>query len=201
MLVLVALRLCKYSGRLGFSVTRTSARTVRKYRTLSTSQSSHIPIGANPSLECVVPSASPSCSCTCSNGILFNQTLTATPPTGSSTHPDTCQADKDQCLQREQQLSAQITDAQQARKECEEKSTTEMNGAQQKYLEREQDLLAQLNEAQQANVNCQQKALTDLNDAKEAHTKREKELSAQLTQCQKNVFTYDGCYVIVRAGY
>ncbi|KAH6843570.1 hypothetical protein B0T12DRAFT_334793, partial [Alternaria alternata] len=58
--------------------------------------------GVKPSFECTDNSAQPSCNCacTCSNGLLFNRTLSAGPTSGSLPGSDTCNTDRDECLQR-----------------------------------------------------------------------------------------------------
>ncbi|EUC29303.1 hypothetical protein COCVIDRAFT_50819, partial [Bipolaris victoriae FI3] len=64
--------------------------------------------GAKPTPNCVHPSEKPTCACTCSNGITFNQPLSPNPPTYPS--DEACQKAKADCLLREQQLNAQLTE-------------------------------------------------------------------------------------------
>ncbi|EUC40161.1 hypothetical protein COCMIDRAFT_44244, partial [Bipolaris oryzae ATCC 44560] len=64
--------------------------------------------GVKPTPNCVDSSEKPTCACTCSNGITFNQPLSLNPPTCPS--DEVCQKAKDDCLLREQQLSAQLTE-------------------------------------------------------------------------------------------
>jgi len=68
-------------------------------------------LGVKPSIDCTDPSSeSPNCSCTCTNGITFNQTLSSTFPTDTISGPsiDECQADKTQCLTQNDELKAQL---------------------------------------------------------------------------------------------
>ncbi|KAH6875025.1 hypothetical protein BKA58DRAFT_379094 [Alternaria rosae] len=67
--------------------------------------------GVKPSVDCTDPSSeSPNCSCTCTNGITFNQSLSSTFPTDTISGPsiDECQADKTQCLSQKDELKAQL---------------------------------------------------------------------------------------------
>ncbi|OWY46760.1 WSC-like protein [Alternaria alternata] len=90
--------------------------------------------GAKPSVVCNDASDKHNCSCTCTNGIKFDQPLdpfsSATNGGGSQVaHDAECKADKDFCLEREQQLMTKIT---------------ELTDSEQKHVTREQELLDQL---------------------------------------------------------
>ncbi|CAN9174240.1 unnamed protein product [Alternaria alternata] len=90
--------------------------------------------GAKPSVVCNDASDKHNCSCTCTNGIKFDQPLdpfSSATNGGSSQVADNaeCKADKDFCLEREQQLMTKIT---------------ELTDSEQKHVTREQELLDQL---------------------------------------------------------
>ncbi|CAN9331401.1 unnamed protein product [Alternaria alternata] len=89
--------------------------------------------GVKPSIICNDASEKHNCSCTCTNGIKFDQPLdpfSATASGDSGTGHDTeCLAAKNFCLEREQQLMVQVAD---------------LTDGQQKSLKREQELLEQL---------------------------------------------------------
>ncbi|EUC40137.1 hypothetical protein COCMIDRAFT_60758, partial [Bipolaris oryzae ATCC 44560] len=62
--------------------------------------------GATPSLECVDPLARPTCSCSCTNGVIFNQILPMSPQ--KDTNCDSCELEKKKCFDREQECRAEI---------------------------------------------------------------------------------------------
>ncbi|EMD97614.1 hypothetical protein COCHEDRAFT_1019003, partial [Bipolaris maydis C5] len=64
--------------------------------------------GATPSLECVDPLAKPTCSCSCTNGVIFNQTLSVSPQKDNNC--DSCELEKEKCFDREQGCRAEIQD-------------------------------------------------------------------------------------------
>ncbi|RYN19465.1 hypothetical protein AA0113_g11421 [Alternaria arborescens] len=73
--------------------------------------------GVKPSIACVDPAtAHDTCSCTCTNGIKFDQPLdpfssTANGSSGSGPENNSaCQADKDRLIERQQELMAQVTE-------------------------------------------------------------------------------------------
>jgi len=74
-------------------------------------RSLHHELGVKPSVTCTDPlSGQPNCSCTCTNGITFHQTLPSTFETDSISCPsnDDCQAEKTQCLVHNDELKAQL---------------------------------------------------------------------------------------------
>ena len=102
-----------------------------------------------PSITCADCSLEkPTCSCTCTKGIIFNQPLPLTSLNGSSTPPDSCQAEKQQWLECERQLSADISQANQDLLDREQELTATLNVKQQELLTREQELAAQMTEKQ-----------------------------------------------------
>ncbi|EMD96715.1 hypothetical protein COCC4DRAFT_89997, partial [Bipolaris maydis ATCC 48331] len=92
---------------------------------------------AEPSIECVDPSKQSQCTCTCTNGIVFSQTLSL----DASTIPSdgTCQADRDRCLKRQQQLNTEIEEE---REQC----AAQLNEATQTHIQREKELLEKQHE-------------------------------------------------------
>ncbi|RAR06708.1 WSC-domain-containing protein [Stemphylium lycopersici] len=113
--------------------------------------------GVKPSITCTdSASEKPTCSCTCTNGIIFDQLLPATPLDGSSTAPDSCQAEKQEWLEREQQLSADLIQAKQELTR-EKELAAEMSEKQQQHLKREQELSTQLSTCN-AKPSCNTKA-------------------------------------------
>jgi len=100
---------------------------------LSICSSLHYKPGVKPSVTCTDPlSGQPNCSCTCTNGIAFNQTLPSTYQTDPISCPsnDDCQADKTQCLSHNDELKAQL------------------DKQKQEYILREQDLKMELQKFQ-----------------------------------------------------
>ncbi|KNG50492.1 hypothetical protein TW65_02167 [Stemphylium lycopersici] len=90
--------------------------------------------GVKPSITCTdSASEKPTCSCTCTNGIIFDQLLPATSMDGSSTAPDSCQAEKQEWLEREQQLIADLNQA-----------NDKLTRKEQEHLQREQQLSTEL---------------------------------------------------------
>ncbi|CAN9264226.1 unnamed protein product [Alternaria alternata] len=94
-------------------------------------------ICAKPSVVCNDASDKHNCSCTCTNGIKFEQPLDPFSSSSSATNGGSsqavdnaeCNADKEFCLEREQQLMAKITG---------------LTDSEQKHVTREQELLDQL---------------------------------------------------------
>jgi len=85
--------------------------------------------GVKPSIDCTDPSSeSPNCSCTCTNGITFNQTLSSTFPTDTISGPsiDECQEDKTECLTQQDELRAQLDKQQQEHLLREQELKTEL---------------------------------------------------------------------------
>jgi len=74
-------------------------------------------LGVKPSITCTHPSLHEhSCSCTCTNGLRFEQSLpSSVQPGGSSNNSslDACQAANDECLVREQGLATQLAEKEQ----------------------------------------------------------------------------------------
>lgn len=129
----------------------------------------------------------PNCSCTCTNGITFDQALD---PFSSSTNgtPDdsVCQADKTECFERERQLKIE---------------NASLIKAQQDQDERERQLMienASLTKAQQDHTGREQ-ALMDMNalltKGEQDIAAREQALLKQLATYQnKPTYTYQGCF-------
>ncbi|KAJ5023574.1 WSC domain-containing protein [Bipolaris maydis] len=119
--------------------------------------------GATPSLECVPQSSEANCDCTCSNGIHFNQPLSF----GSSGNPipDGCQAEKEECLLREQQLANDFNLLKESYMRKEEEHKIEMDKLKDSFLLKEQQYL-----------------------------ETERDLRNQVATCQSNTWGYEGCY-------
>jgi hypothetical protein len=67
-------------------------------------------IGVKPSITCTDPSSdAPNCSCTCTNGIIFDQPLLPAFGGGPNIALKVCEADKDKLLAREQEVTAELT--------------------------------------------------------------------------------------------
>jgi len=67
-------------------------------------------LGVKPSITCTDPSSdAPNCSCTCTNGITFDQPLLPALGDGPKIALENCQADKDKLLAREQEVTAELT--------------------------------------------------------------------------------------------
>lgn len=62
-----------------------------------------------PSITCTDPSSdAPNCSCTCTNGITFDQPLLPALEDGPNIALENCQTDKDTLLAREQEVTAEL---------------------------------------------------------------------------------------------
>ncbi|RYN19463.1 hypothetical protein AA0113_g11423 [Alternaria arborescens] len=106
--------------------------------------------GAKPSVVCNDASDKHNCSCTCTNGIKFDQPLdpfsSATNGGSSQVIDDAkCKADKEFCLEHEKQLMDQVTG---------------LKESEQKHVQREQELLEQLS-AYQKKIYTYQGCFTD----------------------------------------
>jgi hypothetical protein len=99
----------------------------KKTRNQCTKTSLYDTTGATPAVTCVDPLTLPTCSCTCPNGIKFNQTLTYS---GADNFDGSCQTDKSECLQRTKDLEYKLNEATKA------------------YLAQEQDLLKRLHKCE-----------------------------------------------------
>lgn len=161
----------------------------------------NVTIGATPSVECVDTTTKPSCDCTCTNGIRFNQTL-STDEQGSASC-GTCDAEKEQCLvqlainaglatAREQQLKTEFENA--SARETQLKTDLENAAAREQQLKtdfdtasaREQSLKAALDLA----FSREQQLKTDLDlaSARSQHLATTLETSQQT--CQTNEQTH-----------
>ena len=136
------------------------------------------------------PSVPPSCSCSCSNGITFNQTLPANLVGGSQVSPDTCQVDKDQCLQRENNckdsLAAQTELANQLKTNLDDEErahATKLENLKKQCDAQEQAHTAGLTELEKELETTKQK----LDVARNNHTGYDEEWN-------QKPFTYLGCY-------
>jgi hypothetical protein len=150
-----------------------SVRTASKANARNTSQSLHKRTGMRPSIACTDPSSNNhNCSCTCTNGIVFEQPLPSPSQADGSNGPSLvdCQAGKNECLVREQGLVAELKERQQEHLKRERE-----------WLAREQGLIAEVEERQQK------------------HLERENELSIKLKQFSPLPFEYQGCFA--RTGF
>ena len=143
-----------------------------------------------PSVQCMDPSVPPTCSCSCSNGITFTQTLSATLAGGSQPSPDTCQADNEQCLQRENnckdslaaqtaladQLKTNLDDEEHAHATKLENQKNQCDVQEQAHTARQTELEKQLETTKQ-----------QLDVARSTHTGYGEEWN-------RKPFTYLGCY-------
>ncbi|KAJ6270732.1 hypothetical protein PSV08DRAFT_409781 [Bipolaris maydis] len=76
-------------------------------------------LGATPSFACTDPLADkPNCSCTCTNGITFDQPLSLDSQNCPGTPAYDCQVEKDECARQEQVLKDEITKKTQEYNEC-----------------------------------------------------------------------------------
>ncbi|KAH7564038.1 hypothetical protein BM1_01085 [Bipolaris maydis] len=129
--------------------------------------------GAIPSVSCASPSDVPDCSCTCTNGITFNQALSI-PGSGPGASPE-CQSEKEACLLREQELATNLV--------------------------REQETVAHLSE-QTRSCNAREETLTNQLNAANAELvikqQQQAKYDAMLAEENKRrarAFRYQGCYV------
>ncbi|EMD67463.1 hypothetical protein COCSADRAFT_34263 [Bipolaris sorokiniana ND90Pr] len=179
--------------------------------------------GATPAATCTDPSNVPTCSCSCSNGVMYNESLSAHTSRNPNPFPDTCQAEKDNCLEREKTLTAQVTEAQEKRTECEATSLADRQKAELDALQQDQKCKVELSNKdveisqckQQSNndinaansackaqlsskdieiTQCKQKSTNDLNAANNACNAKETQLNAKFSDYQKNNYRYVGCY-------
>lgn len=91
-------------------------------------------IGVKPLITCTDPSLQEhSCSCTCTNGISFDQPVPLASQNNSGTNADGCEPEREQWLEREQQLIAEISQKQK-----------ELLDREQEFLKREEDLTDKL---------------------------------------------------------
>ncbi|XP_014551118.1 hypothetical protein COCVIDRAFT_113710, partial [Bipolaris victoriae FI3] len=82
-----------------------------------------------PSVTCTDPALNnDTCSCTCTNGIIFNQPVTSPSQNngGNDASLDTCQAEKDQYMEREREAMDKLNEAEQAHLKCQEGQGAEL---------------------------------------------------------------------------
>ncbi|EUC50956.1 hypothetical protein COCMIDRAFT_21667 [Bipolaris oryzae ATCC 44560] len=85
--------------------------------------------GMKPSVTCADPSLNnDTCSCTCTNGIMFNQPVPSPDQSsgGNDASLDICQAEKDQYMEREREAMAKLHEAELAHTSCQEGQTVEL---------------------------------------------------------------------------
>ncbi|EUC33242.1 hypothetical protein COCCADRAFT_5179 [Bipolaris zeicola 26-R-13] len=168
--------------------------------------------GAKPSVECVDSTAKPSCDCTCTNGIRFNQTLSTDAPENASC--GTCEAEKEQCLvqlainaglatAREQQLKTDFENA--SARETQLKTDLANAAARERQLKtdfdtataREQSLKTDLENAisreQQLNTKLETSQQTCQTN-EQSHLAAQHDLEAQLKPFKSSVFKIQKCY-------
>ncbi|EUC43151.1 hypothetical protein COCMIDRAFT_38882 [Bipolaris oryzae ATCC 44560] len=179
--------------------------------------------GAAPAAACTDPSNVPTCSCSCSNGVMYNEPLSAHTSRNPNPFPDTCQAEKDDCLEREKTLTAQVTEAQEKHTECEATSLADRQKAEMDALQQDQNCKLELsnkdveisqckqqstNDINAANsackaqlsskeieiTQCKQKSVNDLNAANSSCKAKEDALNTKFSNYQKNNYRYIGCY-------
>lgn len=125
-----------------------------------------------PSVTCASPSDVPDCSCTCTNGITFNQALSP-PGFGPSASPG-CQNEKEACLLREQDIATNLL--------------------------REQETVANLDEQMRTSNVCKDSLTTQLNTAnaqlllKQQQQLKYDEMLAEEEKRRARSFRYQGCY-------
>ncbi|EUC51170.1 hypothetical protein COCMIDRAFT_31729 [Bipolaris oryzae ATCC 44560] len=174
---------------------------------------------ARPSMECVDSTAKPSCDCTCTNGIRFNQTLSTDAPESPSC--STCEAEKEQYLvqlainaglatAREQQLKTDFENA--AARETQLKTDLDAAALREQQLQidfatasaheqsletdlehalsREQQLKSHLDSASTR----EQHLTASLESKEEAHLATQRDLEAQLKPFKSPTFSIQKCY-------
>ncbi|EUC28344.1 hypothetical protein COCCADRAFT_109432 [Bipolaris zeicola 26-R-13] len=179
--------------------------------------------GATPAATCTDPSNVPTCACSCSNGVTYNEPLSAHTSRNPSPFPDTCQAEKGECLDREKILTAQVTEAQEKHTECEATSLADRQKAELDALQQDQNCKLELSnkdveisqckrqstdDVHAANsackvqlsskdieiTQCKQKSTIDLNAANSSCKAKEDALNTRLSNYKKKNYRYLGCY-------
>lgn len=101
-----------------------------------------------PSVTCTDPALNnDTCSCTCTNGIIFNQPVPSPSQNngGNDASLDTCQAEKDQYMEREREAMDKLNEAEQAHATREKQLLDELTSVRQAHATRERYLLTEAN--------------------------------------------------------
>jgi len=143
-----------------------------------------------PSVQCMDPSVPPTCSCSCSNGINFNQTLSATLAGGSQPSPDTCQADNEQCLQRENNCKDSLA----AQRTLAEQLQTNLVEEERAHTTKLENLKNQREAQEQAHITRETELKNQLETTKQAVEVARNNHTACVKEWNQKPFTYLGCY-------
>ncbi|KAJ6282439.1 WSC domain-containing protein [Bipolaris maydis] len=113
--------------------------------------------GVKPSVTCTDPSLNnDTCSCTCTNGIIFNQPVPSPGQSsgGNDASLDICQAERNQYMEREREAMVKLHEMEQAHLKCQEGQAAELVAAQQAHAVREKELSDELTSVRQAHATC-----------------------------------------------
>ena len=145
-----------------------------------------------PSFICTDNSAQPSCdcACTCSNGLLFDQTLFAVPTSGFLPGPDTCSANRDECLQREQDCNNSLT----AQSTLIDQMTADLDNEKQAHSVDMETLQSQRNAQEQACTTRQNEPEAQLKTAQQALEAARNNQTAVVKEWMSKTFAWHGCY-------
>ncbi|KAJ5061056.1 hypothetical protein J3E72DRAFT_317239, partial [Bipolaris maydis] len=141
--------------------------------------------GATPATTCTDPSNVPTCSCSCSNGVTYNELLSAHTSRNPNPFPDTCSAERDDCLERERTLTAQVTEAQEKHTECEATSLADRQKAELDALQQAQNCKLELSNKDVEISQCKSQSTNDLNAANSACKVQLGSKDIEITQCRQ----------------
>lgn len=145
-----------------------------------------------PSFECTDNSAQPNCNCacTCSNGLLFNRTLSAVPTSGSLPGSDTCNVDRDECLQREEDYKNSLA----AQSTLINQMTADLDNEKQTHSVDMETLQSQCNAQEQTCTTRQNELEAQLKTTQQALEAARNNQTAIIQEWNSKPFAWHGCY-------